>query len=77
MTDCRGVRGRAAPPVLGARPSLIIGLWKSGGVEWHVVVLLKFHMPMVMTRVRSDNERGTSGESDADDVSAMTVWQDG
>lgn len=32
---------------------------------------------MVMTRVRSDNERDTSGESDADDVSAMTVWQDG
>lgn len=40
------------------------GLWKSDGVEWHVVVLLKFHMPMVMTRVRSDNERGTSEEGD-------------
>jgi len=32
---------------------------------------------MATIRVRSDNERGTSGESDADDVSAMTVWQDG
>lgn len=32
---------------------------------------------MATIRVRSDNERGTSGESDADDVSVMTVWQDG
>lgn len=53
------------------------GLWKRGGVGWYVFVLLKFHMPMATIRVRSDNERGTSGESDADDVSAMTVWQDG
>ena len=56
--------GKSLDAGLRARPVWMAGLWKSDGVEWHVVVLLKFHMPMVMTRVRSDNERGTSEEGD-------------